>query len=82
MTGDPIMCDGKMEYRSYWKAHREAIKLNRRRDGSKLNPYKCPGTHHFHIGNTLGKMRKRQPNRHTLKEIAQNGRKKIPKYSR
>lgn len=79
MTGDfaIAMCDGKKEFATYWQAQRAATRLNRKQDGAKGNAYRCPAGRHFHVGNTLGKMKKRRPNRHTLKELAKHGRKKF-----
>lgn len=74
MIGDMGMCSGKKSYDTYWQAQRSARRLNRKQDGAKGNPYKCPGTRHFHVGNSLGRIKKKQLNRHTRKERALHGR--------
>lgn len=71
---DEVMCVGKKQFPSYWAAARSAREMNRYR-GSKGNPYRCPTGRHFHVGNTLGKMKSRRPSRHTLKEGSRYGRK-------
>lgn len=78
MTGD-VSCDGKKEFATYYQAQRGAKRLNRRQDGSKGNPYRCSVGRHFHVGNTMGKKRIRQPSRAKMKGIAIYGRSRFPK---
>lgn len=72
MTGDEIWCEGKKVFETFYQAQRSAHKLNRRRDKAKTGAYKCPGTHHFHVGNTMGNKHRRKAQ--TMKGIERYGR--------
>lgn len=65
--GSSASCYGKKVYYSYWAAQRAARNLNKHREGTKANFYRCVICHFWHVGNTMGKMRKRRPSRHTEK---------------
>lgn len=64
MVGKREGCDGKKQFRTYWQAERAMRKLNKYIEGARTNVYKCPGTHHFHLGNTMGNKRRRREQTH------------------
>ena len=68
MIGRPVGCFGKKVFTSYWSAARAAKNLNKFREQAKANPYKCPNCNKFHVGNTMGKIKRNRHSRHTVKE--------------
>jgi hypothetical protein len=72
--GSSPSCSGKKRYNSYWGANRASKRLLRHRDGTKANPYRCEDCHNWHVGNTAGKLRRRQNSRHDEKERYRRGR--------
>lgn len=71
---DAATCAGKKIYGSWWAADRAARRLNRFRDNSKANPYRCPKCRRFHVGNTMGTMKERRQSRHTELQRRRDGR--------
>lgn len=67
-------CDGKKSYGSYWAAKRAAHGLNRFRDTSRANPYRCPSCRCFHVGNTLGIKQRKRYSRHDERDLIRRGR--------
>lgn len=62
MTGSiPTWCEGKKIYKTYTGAVHGADHLNKYNAKSRGNPYRCPTCHFFHVGNTLGDLRKVKP---------------------
>lgn len=68
-TGNEAMCYGKKVFLSYYQADRSAHGLNRKRDNAKANIYKCPHCHWYHVGNSMGKVRRPQSERFNKKEL-------------
>ena len=62
-TGSQYECYGKTAYQSYYGANRQSNKLNRQRDGARVNIYRCSTCHDWHVGNSLGTIKRKRVSR-------------------
>ena len=62
-TGNNYQCYGKTAYLSYYNARRQCKKLNRVRDGARVNIYRCSTCHDWHVGNSLGTIKRKRVSR-------------------
>ena len=62
-TSNHHECYAKTAYQSYYNANRQSNKLNRLRDGARVNIYRCPTCRNWHVGNSLGTMKRKRVSR-------------------